>query len=91
MLPIRGGGAGPLSSSGLCTPSPTGPQREWGLRGSPNLPHIAPVPTLFMLLLPSAPADSHTQRHKSKKPSVRGTGGEVYCKNCTKEPSAGRA
>lgn len=74
----------------------TGPGRELGpslscppqtpSRDPPGLPHLAPVPNPSCFLLASPPIDAHPWRRRRKKPTRQRHQGEIYCKNCTKEP-----
>lgn len=72
-----------LGPSLSCPPRPRS-------RNSPSLPHFVPIPTSPpYFLLPSSPIDVHTRRHRRKKPTGQRHQGEIYYKNCTKEPVRG--
>lgn len=81
--PPFGGGRreqGRKLGSSLSCPPPNPLKRP--PRSSP--PGSSPHPSCF--LLPSPPIDAHSRRRRRKKPTRQRHQGEIYYKNCTKEP-----
>lgn len=90
---LRGWSPSPLLEGGRREPD-WARGRSWGppypalptpksspLRSNPTSPPY--------FLLPSSSIDVHTQRHRRKKPTSQRHQGEIYYKNCTKEPVCG--